>query len=263
MMKSVTLKWMMLALVSWMLPMQITAADGDSLQLLWIGNSFSFTNDIPGIVKDIAASQQVKLSVTRFLKPGERFSGHLKNKELVNALKRGGWDYVILQGFSSTPAYSTESVIHDIYPYAHTLDSLAKVHSPNVHIIYYMTWGHKYGNVRQTDYPLDDTYELMQERIKTTYLEMTHANNGWCAPVGMAWWRTRTEHPEYQLYVANCFHPSLLGSYLSANVIFTTIYQRRYQTNVTRDIPIDQAENLQQIAQETVLGNLKLWNVGQ
>lgn len=262
-MKSLTIKSMMLSLALLSLPMHGMAAKADSLQVLWIGNSFSFTNDIPGMVKDIAASQHVSLAITQFLKPGERFSGHLKNKQLVNALEKGGWNYVILQGFSSTPAYSTESVIRDIYPYAHTLDSLAKAHSPKVHVIYYMTWGHKYGNVRQTDYPLDDTYELMQERIKTTYLEMTHANNGWCAPVGMAWWRLRTEHPEYQLYVADCFHPSLLGSYLSANVIFTTIHQRKYQTDVTRGIPTDQAETIQRVAQETVLDNLSLWNIGK
>lgn len=251
---------MLVVLAIWMMPIQSKQAN-DSLKVLWIGNSFSFTNDIPGIVKDIAASQQMKLSITKFLKPGERFSGHLKNKDLVNALKRGGWDYVILQGFSSTPAYSTESVIRDVYPYARTLDSLAKSNSPQVHIIYYMTWGHKYGNIRQTDYPLDDTYELMQERIKTTYLEMTHANNGWCAPVGMAWQRLTKEHPEYQLYVPDCFHPSILGSYLSANVIFTTIFQRRYQTDVTRDIPNEQAEIIQQVAQSTVLDNLRLWNI--
>lgn len=244
-----------------LMPMHSMANDNDSLKVLWIGNSFTFTNDIPGIVKDIADNQGVKLSITRFLKPGERFSGHLKNKELVKALKKGGWDYVILQGFSSTPAYSTESVARDIYPYAHTLDSLAKTKSPNVHVIYYMTWGHKYGNVRQTDYPLDDTYELMQERIKTTYLEMTHANNGWCAPVGIAWKRIIEDYPAYQLYESDCFHPSILGSYLSANVIFTTIHQRRYQTDVTCGIPTEQAEALQQTAQNTVMENLKLCNI--
>jgi len=240
---------------------QMQAADNNSLKILWIGNSYSYYNELPNTVKDIAASQNIKLSITRFLKGGERFAGHVKNPELIKALRRGGWDFVILQGYSSTPAYSTESVVRDIYPLAHTLDSLAKAHSPKCHVVYYMTWGHKNGNLRQTDYPLDDTYDLMQERIKTTYIEMAYMNNGWCAPVGMAWQRVRKEYPKVQLYRDDNYHPSLIGSYLAANVIFTTLFQRHYQTKVTTGLPIEQAIILQLIAQQTVFNNLRLLNI--
>lgn len=246
-----------------LLPMSLRAAEKDSLQVLWVGNSYTFFNDLPATVRDIAASQDLKLAVTRVLKGGEKLSGHWQNPVLQKALKRGGWDYVVLQEFSSTPAYSTESVARDIYPYAHQIDSMAKAHSPNVHVIYYMTWGHKYGNVRQTDYPLDDDYELMQERIKTAYIEMAWMNHSWCAPVGMAWQQVRRERPELQLYTADCFHPSPLGSYLAANVIVTTILQRPYQTEVTCDLPAETAEYLQQVGQQTVLNNLRLLNIKQ
>ena len=69
----------------------------DSLRVLWVGNSFSYCNDLPGMVQKIASTQKVKLSCTRFLKGGERFSGHLKNKKLLQAIADGGWDYVVLQ----------------------------------------------------------------------------------------------------------------------------------------------------------------------
>ena len=65
----------------------------DSLRVLWVGNSFSYCNDLPGMVQKIASTQKVKLSCTRFLKGGERFSGHLKNKKLLQAIADGGWDY--------------------------------------------------------------------------------------------------------------------------------------------------------------------------
>ena len=74
------------------------------MKVLWVGNSFTFYNDMPTMVRDIAATQNVKLSITKFLKGGERFAGHLTNEKLIEALQNGGWDYVILQGFSSTPA---------------------------------------------------------------------------------------------------------------------------------------------------------------
>ena len=62
----------------------------DSLRVLWVGNSFSYCNDLPGMVQKIASTQKVKLSCTRFLKGGERFSGHLKNKKLLQAIADGG-----------------------------------------------------------------------------------------------------------------------------------------------------------------------------
>ncbi len=245
-----------------LLPLAAQAQKTDSLRVLWVGNSYTYYNDMPSIVQQIASTQKVKLSCTRFLKGGERFSGHLKNKKLLKALAGGGWDYVILQEQSSTPARHTAEVARDSYPYARQLDSLVHAASPDAKVIFYMTWGHKNGSVHPAKgYKLMTSYEGMQERLKTSYLEMTYDNDAWCAPVGMAWSQVRSERPDYQLYVQDCYHPALLGSYLAANVIFTTIHGKPYQTNCTMDLPAEQAEYLQRVAQQTVLQNLGLLNI--
>lgn len=238
-----------------------SAAETDSLRVLWIGNSFTYVNDLPAMVRDIASTQGMKLSMTKVTKGGECLRGHWGNPRLQELLKRGGWDYVIVQDQSTDPAQSTAAVARKVYPYAKKIDSLAVAHSPNAKVIFYMTWGAKYGSIYKTDYVIADYYETMQERLKTSYLEMAHDNNAWCAPVGMAWQTVRREHPEYQLYGQDCSHPSLAGSYLAANVIFTTIMQKPYQTKETRGLPAEQAEILQQAAQNTVLGNLRLLNI--
>lgn len=59
----------------------------------------------------------------------------------------------------------------------------------------------------------------------------------------------------------DCYHPAVPGSYLAANVIFTTILQRPYQTAFTAELPAEQAEYLQRTAQRTVLDNLVLLNI--
>lgn len=255
------MKKVVVAAVLLLVAMVSGAADKDSLRVLWIGNSYTFFNDVPATVRDIAATQGVRLSMTTVLKGGERLSGHMKNPRLHELLKRGGWDYVVVQGFSAEPAADTRTVARTVYPYARAIDSMAVSHSPEAKVIFYMTWGHKYGNVYKSDYVLDDTYETMQERLKTSYLEMAHDNGAWCAPVGMAWRTVRREHPEYRLYAQDCFHPSPVGSYLAANVIFATILQRPYQTDVVCGLPAGQAEVLQQTAQRTVLDNLRLLNI--
>lgn len=237
------------------------AADADSLRVLWVGNSLTFFNDLPAIVQDIAATQGLKLSMTRVLKGGEQLSGHWNNPRLKKLLKEQRWDYIVLQEQSQLPGLSTEVVAREVYPFAHKIDSMAHVYSPDAHTIYYMTFAHKYGNIDETDYNLDDTYDLMQMRLATSYLEMAQQNGSWCAPVGWAWQEVRRQHPEYQLHLPDCLHPALAGSYLAANVIFTTIHQRRYQTDETCGLPAEQAEVLQQVAQQTVMQNLGTLNI--
>ena len=208
---------------------QIHQQSPDSLRILWIGNSFTFYNDVPQMVENMGKENGLNISTTRVLKGGEKFSGHLQNPELLTQLEKGGWDYVVMQEFSSTPAYSTSYVAENIMPYAAEIDSLAKKYSPEVETIYYMTWGHKNGNVRQTDYPLDDTYELMQDRIITTYTDMAYENHGTVAPVGIAWKNIRRDHPEIELYIEDNFHPSLSGSYLAASTIFATLLNKDFR----------------------------------
>lgn len=200
----------------------------DSVRILWIGNSFTFYNDVPKMVEDLASINGVPVSTTRVLKGGESFKGHLQNPELIRQLEKGGWDYVVMQEFSSTPAYSTKFVAENILPYAAEIDSLAKKFSPDVETVYYMTWGHKNGNIRQTEYPLDDTYESMQERIFTTYTDMAFENGGTVAPVGVAWRNVRSKYPEIELYTEDNFHPSLAGSYLAALTLFATMAEGEF-----------------------------------
>lgn len=195
----------------------------DSVRILWIGNSFTFYNDVPQMVENMGTKNNIPISTTRVLKGGEKFSGHLQNPQLHALLEKGSWDYVVLQEFSSTPAYSTKYVAENILPYAAEIDSLAKRYSPDVNTVYYMTWGHKNGNTRQTPYPLDDTYEKMQERILTTYTDMAYENGGVLAPVGVAWRNIRRNYPDIELYIEDNFHPSLAGSYLAANTLFATM----------------------------------------
>lgn len=87
-MTKIVLKFLLLLFV----PFFTQARDTDSLRVLWVGNSYTYYNDMPSTVRQIAATQKVKLSCTRFLKGGERLSGHLKNQKLLDAIAAGGWD---------------------------------------------------------------------------------------------------------------------------------------------------------------------------
>lgn len=220
----------------------------DSVRILWIGNSFTFYNDVPKMVEDMAKLNNVPVATARILKGGESLKGHLQNKDLIKQLKKGGWDYVVIQEYSSAPAYSTKFVAENIFPYAAEIDNMAKKYSPGVETIYYMTWGHKNGNVRQTEYPLDDTYESMQDRIATTYTDLAYENGGTVAPVGIAWRNVRNQYPEIELYIEDDFHPSLEGSYLAALTLLGTILKNEFIPILPKGMNVDTGEILYQEA---------------
>lgn len=54
-----------------------------------------------------------------------------------------------------------------------------------------------------------------------------------------------------------------MGTYLAANVIFSTLFQHHYQTTYTADLDAELAEYIQQVAQQTVLDNRRLLNLPQ
>lgn len=237
-------------------------AGKDSVRVLFIGNSYTYFNGLPKLVQKIAATQGLNIAYTQCTPGGAYLSNHIQNKNTIQAIKQGRWNYVIIQEQSGIPSMPTETVIRHTYPAAHALDSLILAYNKQAKVIFYMTWGHKDGCQDKVDnYPLNSTYAGMQERVKTTYLEMAYQNNAWCAPAGIAWQRVRSERPDYRLYMPDRSHPSVLGSYLAANVIFSTIYQLPYQTSETAELSAEQAEYIQQVAQQTVFNNLILLNI--
>lgn len=240
----------------------LTAQEQDSVRILFVGNSFTYYNDMPGMFDSIAHTQHVPVAITSIVKGGESLTDHLANERLRGLLEHGGWDYVVLQEQSSDPAMPTSEVIAGTYKSARSLDSLAKVGSPDVRVIFYMTWGHKNGcSWPRADYPLIDTYDGMQLRLITSYLEMTYENNATCAPVGLAWREVLREHPEFNIYDSDDYHPSTLGSYLAANVIYATIFHKPYHSPYTAGLNPEAAEILQQTAQNTVFSNQRLINL--
>lgn len=170
----------------------MSAAEPDSTRVLFIGNSYTYYNDMPEMLKKLAAgaanSEKLPIAYRKFTPGGCTLKRHCDNAELRKAIADGGWDFVVIQEQSSAPARHSATVARDTYPYARTLDSLVHAASPAAQVIFYMTWGHKDGcQARHDGYPLIDTYEGMQQRLADSYLEMTYDNDAWCAPVGLAW----------------------------------------------------------------------------
>lgn len=228
----------------------VPAMLGDSLRALFIGNSYTQYNHLVRQVQNLANSTGHKLSVKLVEHGGWTLKKHAANQETLDAIREGNWDFVVLQEQSQAPAREKEWVQENVYKAAHSLDSLSRLYNPKGKTIFYMTWGH---NI--------DTYTEMQQRLAESYLEMSTQLNAWCAPIGIAWKRVRTESPHLVLYDPDDSHPSNQGSYLAANVFCSVFFQKRYTSDYYAGLPEEEALYLQRTAQETVFSNLSLWNI--
>lgn len=241
-------------------------AKTDSLHILFIGNSYTYYHDLPLKVQKLASNivtdNCVNIDFQMYAPGGCTLRRHLQNKDELLAIKQGKWDYVVIQEQSSAPAKRTDIVCKETYKYARQLDSLIHVHNPSAKVIFYMTWGHKNGCQHKIEnYPIIKTYEGMQERLKISYLEMAYTNKAWCAPVGMAWKEMRKERPLVSLYWDDGTHPSVIGTYLAANVIWATIYQKVYRSAFIDGLDNELATYIQELAQKTVYQNRELLNL--
>lgn len=242
----------------------LTSAFAQTTQVLFIGNSYTSVNNLPELTRQLALSLGDTLVVSSSTPGGYTFQGHISNTATQNLIAQGGWDYVVLQEQSQLPSFPPGQVATECYPYASDLVNGIRAHSPCADAVFYMTWGRENGDAQNcASWPPVCTYEGMQERLRTSYLQMAQDNNAECAPAGMAWKRVRDEYPAIDLYATDGSHPSVAGSYLVACTMYS-IFLRTSTVGATFTSTLDPvtAATLQQVASSVVLDSLATWNIG-
>lgn len=210
------------------------AGPGDCNQVesvLFIGNSYTAYNDLPGLVGSFAIGQSCSVNIESNTPGGVSFADHLQDATTLRLLEQGGWDAVVLQNFSQTPSQPPEEVEMTSLLDAEALADLARQHSPDARIVYYVTWGRRDGDADNCDtYPKVCTFEGHTEALIEGYEMYATATDGELARVGPAW-RFVVEDPDApegaaELWTNDGSHPTLAGSYLAASVIFLRLFDR-------------------------------------
>ena len=192
--------------------------------VLFIGNSYTYYNLVPGIVRELASFEGRDLRVEMFTIGGCTMERHLEQADCRDLIERGGYDFVVLQDQSLHPALIGTPDDQGIAGRMEAIVAHIRTHNPKVRPYVEMTWGRRDGYTdRKFDYDFLRSYASMQERIRVNTLAEAEAVGAGCIPVGVAWSRVRTERPDIELYAADGSHPSYAGSYLAAAVICTTL----------------------------------------
>lgn len=232
--------------------------------VLFIGNSYTYVNDLPQLLSDLALSTNDTLLTGSNAPGGYTFKMHCSNSTTLSMIGQGGWDFVVLQEQSQLPSLPDSIVETESFPYASKLDSLITVANPCAETAFYMTWGRKNGDEENcASWPPVCTYTGMDSLLNKRYFEMAQANNAIVSPVGRAWHYCRENFPDYELYAPDGSHPSQAGSYLAACCFYTVIL-RKDPGLITYDFSLipSMAADLRIVAQQVVYDSLYLWNVG-
>lgn len=233
------------------------------LRVLFVGNSFTATNLMPNIVRDIAVTMGDTLEVDFNAPGGFTFEDHSTDPGTIGKMSLGTWNYVVLQEQSQRPAFSDTDVDKDVFPYAQDLDSMVHKFNACGRSVFFQTWGYKNGDGANCPiFPPICTYKGMDSMLARRYEQMAVANDAILSPVGAVFKYIRNTYPSIELYLGDDMHPSVAGSYAAA-VTFYTVFFRRDPNMITFDfsVPPSDASLIRQAVFLTVYKNLPLYHV--
>ncbi|MFM8525248.1 MAG: SGNH/GDSL hydrolase family protein [Cyanobacteriota bacterium] len=177
-----------------------------SLRILFIGNSYTYYNRMPSMVSALAAATPGArpVEVKDITVGGATLEKLRAMQQTQAALADETWDYVILQEQSNRPITQPERMRSAITALH------AAITKTGARTLLYVTWAKRKRPQEQTT--LSSAYLAAATSLPGTQI----------APVGPAWSMALRRNPDLQLYDGDGSHPSRLGSYLAACVIFLT-----------------------------------------
>ena len=171
-------------------------------KVLFIGNSHTYFNDLPGIFKKLCRDKGKEVHVAMLCKGGMGLDWHMKEPQTRFNILYGQYDYVVLQ---------------------HTAHSMGDFDLMRAGAEALVKWAKEAGSTPvfyQTLAKKGD--ESFQPFMSGVYDLLGRELNCPVAPVGNAWQKHRLSHPEEELYFTDGEHASPLGSPLAARVIMET-----------------------------------------
>ncbi len=173
--------------------------------MLFIGNSYTFYNGgVDAVVQALARAKGRNLECTASTSGGKTLEWHWEEGDARSAIARGGWDYVVLQEYSTRPIADALAM----HRYARLFD--AEIKNAGAKTVFYMTWArfHQPEN---------------QRVITRAYDAIAKELNALVARVGPAWERVLEQRPDLKLLTDDRSHPTPAGTYLAACVFYATL----------------------------------------
>lgn len=230
---------------------------GDTLRVLFLGNSYTAANGLPQLVQAMAASAGDTLIYDSNTPGGYRLTDHATNSSSQSKIMQGGWDYVVLQGQSQEPVVGTSLFVAG----GQSLYDQIKQYSPCAVVMGYMTWGRKNGDASTcSSFPVMCTYTGMDSSLRENYEDLFSSLNGELSPVSVVWRSIRQNYPAIDLYQPDESHPSLAGSYAAACTFYSSLFKKDpLAITFNSSLPSGDAQAIRNTVKSLVYDSLSQW----
>jgi len=182
------------------------------LSILFVGNSLTYTNDLPGMLERMleAYGDVGEVHVESVAFPNFGLPDHWAEGSALQRIRTGGWDYVVIQqGPSATEGRPS------LLEYSERFAT--EVAEDGGRLALYMVWP---ATNRFFDF----------DGVADSYATAASENGALLFPAGEAWREAWAIDAGLDLYSADGFHPSLLGTHLAALVMFEQLTGRDPRT---------------------------------
>lgn len=202
-------------------------------RVLFVGNSLTEGNNLPGMVAALARASGQPLSVEAVTFGGFSLEDHWNQVAARRAIGRGGWRYVVLQQGPSSLASSRANLVE---------------------------WTRRFGDEIRRAGARPALYAVWPESarasvfddVSRSYSDAASAVDGVLLPAGEAWRAAWRLSPGLELYGPDGFHPTPRGTYLAALVIAAQVLERS-PTGLARDVGGSGVPEVRPTAAERVL----------
>lgn len=182
------------------------------LRILFVGNSYTGTNDLPGTLQALAAAGGAKpeLETHSHTVGGAKLQNHWDDGTALAMIRGSEWDFVVLQEQSQTPLpqFGRDSLF---YPYARKFD--AEIRAQNSRTLFYLTWKRPDTPGTQADWT--SSYVGIAKNLKAEV-----------CPAGLAVESVLQSKPPSWFYADAGGHPTPAGTYVVACTFYARLYQK-------------------------------------
>lgn len=173
--------------------------------ILFIGNSLTYTNNLPELVKNRAKLKGIIIGTEMIAFGNYALIDHWTDGEVQNQIASKKYDFVIIQQGPSSQSYGREILVE----YGKKFRDLCTENDTK--LSYFMVW------------PSLKYYHTFEDVIKN-YRDVAFINDAILCPVGKVWKEHFDSTNNFDYYGIDGFHPSLKGSQIAADVIVDSLF---------------------------------------
>ena len=191
------------------------------LRVLCIGNSY--TMGTRGMLGQLAKLNPDMIHFEYEVRGGMTLKRHLENPKLIERIKSGNFDIVVLQEQSQVPSLGG-NFQKEFFNAAKELDKHIKAAGGKT--AFFVTWGHRDGDKRNKH--INPTYEAMQKNLIKGYEECITKLKPIRIPIGPIWAEVKKSDEDCwrKLYSGDGRHPGKWGAYANSLAFFSVLLKK-------------------------------------